>query len=205
MRIGILGGTFNPIHIGHLIMAESARETFGLSKILFIPCAIPPHKKASDLAAPKLRLQMLERALAGNPNFSACDMEIVRGGKSYSYDTLKELRAAHGPKDRFFFIIGADSLEQILSWHRIRELMKLCRFIVVERPQDEAKPAREILRKMSRADRRYFGEYILNAFPIGVSSRQIRERLRRGLSVRYLVPEAVEVFLARTGLYQKGR
>lgn len=203
MRIGIMGGTFNPVHIGHLIMAQTAMEEFGLAKVLFIPCASPPHKRPEDLAGAQARLRMLKKALAGNPDFEASDVEIRRGGKkSYSYDTLCELRVKARPKDEFFFVIGTDSLDQILTWHRIRDLMKLCRFIVVERP--ETKKAGEILKKMSARDRKFFGTFVLKHFPVGVSSRQIRQRVRQGLPIRYLVTEPVAAFIAKTGLYGKG-
>ncbi len=198
MRVGILGGTFNPIHVGHLVMAETAREEFGLKKVLFIPSAIPPHKQAAGLPAPELRLAMTRRAVVGNPTFEVCDLEIRRGGKSYSYDTLRELKARFA-KDAYFFIIGSDSLDQLGSWHRIDDLRKLCRFIVVERP---GMPVKEILKNMSVANRRDWGKYVLSTTPIGISSRHIRERVRRGLSVRYLVNESVEAFLSETGLYR---
>ncbi len=199
VRIGIMGGTFNPAHVGHLIMAECARQEFKLSKVLFIPCAAPPHKPDKALPSAQTRLTMLEHAIAGNPFFEACEVEILRGGKSYSYDTLRELRAMQDGKVEFFFLVGSDSLASIMSWHRIRDLMKLCRFIVVERPGFEVP---KILRKMAPGDRRYFGKYVLNGFLVEISSRAIRARVQKGLSVRYLVNEPVEAFITDEGLYR---
>ena len=198
MRVGILGGTFNPVHLGHLIMAQRAAEEFKLGKVMFIPCAVPPHKRSGDLACPQDRFRMVQRAIGGNPKFEACDLEIRRGGKSYSYDTLRQLHAADGEGDRFFFITGADGLAQIRQWHRIQDLMKLCRFIVVARP---GVPTDKILKGMAPPDRKYFGQYVLDACPMGISSREIRRRVRAGLSVRYFVSEPVAAYVEDAGLY----
>ncbi len=200
-RIGILGGTFNPIHVGHLIMAETAREKFHLDKILFIPSATPPHKQQRDLPCPTLRLAIVQRAIAGNPFFEASDLEIHRGGKSYSYDTLRQLKEAN-PKDHYFFIIGSDSLAQIGSWHKVRDLMRLCQFIVVERP-GEKKTTFALLKAMSAEDRHHFNCLVMDQFPVGVSSREIRNRVRKGLSVKYLLNEPAHTFVREAGLYKK--
>ncbi len=201
MRIGILGGSFNPIHLGHLVMAETARQKFGLSKVLFIPYAEPPHKKDGELAGAAFRFQMVQKAVADNPAFEACDLEIVRGGKSYSYDTLRHLTQAC-PRDDFYFIVGADSLAHIRSWYRVEELKGLCRFIVVDRPGVRTQ---ELLDEMSPRDRDVLGAHRVGDFMLGISSKQIRDRIQKGLSVRYLVPQTVEDHLSRAGVYQEGK
>ncbi len=199
-RVGIFGGTFNPIHVGHLIMAQNALEAFRLQKIVFMPCAAPPHKKSGGLADARHRLAMVRRAIAGNPSFEVSDLEMRRGGeKSYTYDTLLALKKRRYAHDALFFLIGTDMLAQILSWYRIEDVMKLCRFIVLERP---GRSARALLARMRPALRKYFGAHVLPSFTIGVSSQEVRRRIARGLSVRYMLTPPVDAYVRRRGLYR---
>src|SRR5579862_7291363 len=139
LRIGILGGTFNPIHLGHLLIAQDAIEQLRLDRVKFIPSATPPHKSVDKLASEKDRVRMIRLAIRGNARFEVDDIEIKRGGKSYSVDTLMELRQ-QDPRAKFYFIIGADSLRELHLWRDVGRLVKLCTFVTVPRPGYEAKP-----------------------------------------------------------------
>lgn len=191
MKIGILGGTFNPIHLGHLLIAQDALEAARLQRVIFIPSATPPHKKLDGNVAGKHRLKMVKLAIAGDERFAVDDLEIKRGGKSYSVDTVTELRRRH-PRAQFYFIIGADSLSELHLWRDARRLVKLCRFIAVTRPGFRGQPAR-------LPGLRY---ELLAAHPCGIASREVRTRAKRRQSIRYLVPEPVVRYIRRHKLYQ---
>ena len=191
LRVGILGGTFNPIHLGHLLIAQDALEQAGLEQVLFIPTAQPPHKPLAGNVSAQHRLRMLKLAIAGNPQFAVDDLEIRRGGKSYSVETLAELQARLPAAD-FYFIIGADSLVELPQWYQVERLVKLCRFLVFERPGYTAQPMRRL------AGLRYRS---LATHPCEISSREIRERLASRRSIRYLVPEPVRRYIERHQLY----
>jgi nicotinate-nucleotide adenylyltransferase len=216
LKIGILGGTFNPIHIAHLRIAEEVRERFGLEKVVFVPAAAPPHKPlAGDLPFPD-RCEMVRRAIAGNPWFDLSDLEGRRGGKSYSIDTLRTLRQEL-PSDEFFFIIGSDSFLDIGSWHEYAEIFSLCNIVVVERPgsivhrPDWALPAALVHEfcyhgaEKRLAHRSGYSVYYLEGVPLDVSSSAVRELARSGRSLRYLVPDAVEHYIKDQRLYADAR
>lgn len=190
-RIGILGGTFNPIHLGHLLIAQDAVDAARLDRVLFIPSATPPHKALHGNVSATHRLRMVNLAIAGDKRFAVDDLEIRRGGKSYSVDTLAALRKRH-PRASFHFIIGADSLDELHLWKDARRLVRLCRFIAVTRPGYKGKPAR-------LPGLRY---RLLHTHPCDIASRDIRARAARGKSIRYLVPEAVVRYIQRHKLYQ---
>jgi nicotinate-nucleotide adenylyltransferase len=138
-RIGILGGTFNPIHLGHLLVAQDAMEQVALERVIFIPSATPPHKTADALATERDRSRMIKLAIRGNDRFVVDDIEIRRGGKSYTVDTLVELRR-RDPKADFYFIIGADSLRELHQWREAQRVVSLCTFVTVPRPGFKARP-----------------------------------------------------------------
>lgn len=201
-RIGILGGTFNPIHTGHLILAQGALERFDLSKVLFIPCARPPHKEAAGLLPAEDRLAMVRLATEDDPRFDVLDLEIRRGGASYAIDTITELREMH-PGAELCFIIGADMLLELHLWKDVRRLLELCTFLsfgrgdvrVPEvRPEDLHLPPPwpERLLRNAVAGRR-----------VDISSSEIRHRIAEGLGIRYLVPVAVEMYIAEHRLYRQ--
>lgn len=212
MKIGILGGTFNPIHLAHLRIAEGVRDQFDLDEVIFVPAAEPPHKPlAGDLPFVH-RCEMVKQAIAGNPAFSVSDIEAKRGGKSYSIDTLRAFRQER-PEDEFFFIIGSDSFLDFGSWRAYRSFFEYCNIVVVERPGavitalDLVLPvaiAHEFCyydAEKRLAHRSGYSVYYLEGLPFAISSSAIREQARRGRSIRYLVPDAVEHYIKEQRLY----
>ncbi len=199
-RIGILGGTFNPPHWGHLLLAQSALEARGLDMVYFMPCNVPPHKAQGRLAAACDRLEMTRLAIADNPFFAVADDEIRRGGVSYAVDTLRAWRERDPAAPPPLFIIGMDSLRELHLWREIGKLLTLCDFMPLERPGFEPPPLAADLRLPPP-----WGERLLAAVAPGrrcdISSREIRERVARARSIRYLVPEAVARYIAAHELY----
>lgn len=206
MRIGILGGTFNPIHNAHLRIAEEVRDRLGLDRVMFVPAASPPHKLlAGDLSFSK-RFEMVRLAIADNPNFTISDIEVKRGGKSYSVDTLQELTTQF-PEDDFFFIVGSDSFLDIGSWRKYAEIFSLCHIAVVARPGSIADPLNQAL-PVAIADQFIYDPqgkqlkhdsghyvYLVTGVLLDISSSEIRQLASRGRSIRYLVPHAVEQYI----------
>jgi len=187
MKLGLLGGSFNPIHHGHLISATRAAEAVGLDRVLFIPAALSPLKNGNGLASARDRWAMLRRALKGNPLFEATDLELRRGGVSYTVDTLRELKRRS--KASLYWILGADAARLLPRWKSIDEVRRLASFIILPRPGDRVPP------KMPK-------DHIVRAPLLEISSSEIRDRVRQGLSVRYLVPDSVERYLREKGLYR---
>lgn len=198
-RIGILGGTFNPIHLGHLLIAQDAMEQMGLDRVKFIPSATPPHKAVNKLASERDRLRMIALAIHSNSRFEVDEIEIRRGGKSYSVDTLKELRRRE-PRADFYFIIGADSLRELHLWREVQLLVKLCTFVTVPRPGFDPKPV--IDPRLDAATRRRLRQHVLRGHACNIASREIRARVASGRSIRYLVDDAVHSYIRRRRLYQ---
>ena len=196
-RIGILGGTFNPIHVGHLLIAQDALEQGELDCVRFIPTALPPHKHADHLATAAQRLAMVRLAIRGDDRFALDDLEIKRGGKSYSVDTLTELRRRE-PEAQFYFIIGGDSLAELHTWKNVARLVELCSFIVVTRPGFKSVANM----KLGAAVRRKLRLQFVAGHLCEVASRDIRSRVARGQSVRYLVPENVFRYIQLRKLYR---
>ena len=187
MRLGLLGGSFNPIHHGHLITATRAAEAVKLDRVLFIPAAVSPLKNGHDLAPARIRWAMLRAALRGNPIFEACDLELRRGGVSYTVDTLRELQSR--TKARLFWILGTDAARLLPRWKSINEVRRLAEFIIVSRPGDRGFPKRP-------------KDHIVKAPLLEISSSEIRRRARQGLSVRYFVPDPVDRYIRQKGLYR---
>jgi len=213
-RVGIFGGSFNPIHVGHLRAAEEVREAFALDRILFVPAALPPHKVRHQLALPEQRLAMVQRAIAGNPFFRASDLELHRGGRSYSIDTLRELRQRF-PKWKLFFILGSDAFAEIHTWKEYEHLFELCDFVVVARPGVRVRCLRSLLPVATRKCFWYARDSLALVHRSGhkvwfqqitgldVSATSIRQAVSRGRSIRYLVPPAVERYILQHGLYRR--
>ena len=214
MKLGILGGTFNPIHLGHLRIAEEVRERLGLDRVLFLPAATPPHKPlVGDLPFTE-RLAMVELAIADNPAFAASDLENRRQGPSYSVDTLAELHRAY-PGDEFFFIIGSDSFLEIGLWHRFAEIFSLCHLAVVERPGAAIADLATVLPPAVATDftraaanhlthRSGTAVHYLPGLPLAISSSAIREKAATGASLRYLVPNTVIEYIQTKRIYHAG-
>lgn len=192
-RTGLMGGTFDPIHLGHLIAAEAAREAAGLDEVWFIPTSVPPHKPQPG-ADGSDRRAMAELALEGHPSFRVEDAELARGGVSYTIDTVTALRERYPDRD-FHWIVGTDMMNDLPRWRRIEELAELVRFVCLKREGEESEEA--VLPAFLR-------ERLLHAPmpPIGISSTDIRLRRRERHSIRYLVPEAVREYIEGKGLYE---
>jgi nicotinate-nucleotide adenylyltransferase len=190
-RVGILGGTFNPIHLGHLMIAQDALELAGLDRVVFIPSATPPHKPLAGNVSGADRLRMVKLAIAGNDRFAVDDLEIKRGGKSYSVETVAELRRRQPDVD-WCFIIGGDSLAELHLWRDADRLVQLCRFVVLARPGFVARPARRLTGVRYK---------VYAPHPVEIASREIRTRVAGNQSIRYLVPESVRRFIERKKLY----
>jgi nicotinate-nucleotide adenylyltransferase len=215
MRIGLFGGTFDPIHWGHLRSAEEVSEAFSLDRIIFIPTSKPPHKRGQTTTSAQDRLAMVRLAVAENPRFSVSTVEIRRPGVSYSIDTLRTLTARNQGKDCYFFILGLDAFHEIDSWKDFKQLFPLCNFIVTSRPGSRKA---HLLGGTSVAVQKLFcydfkekvyrhrsgktALHFLKLTDFAVSASDIRARVAEGKSVRYLVPSKVEAYINAKGLYQ---
>ena len=200
-RLGILGGTFNPIHLGHLILAQSACETFDLHKVLFIPCGVPPHKDPGALIPAQHRLAMVQNAIEGDLRFEAMDIEIRRAGISYAVDTVAELREMHRGAD-LVFIIGSDTLSELYLWKNIYTLLTLCRFAVFCRPGFDPATIQTANLHLESPWLDRVMEGVTAGRQIDISSSDIRYRIAEGMGIRYLVPPEVEMYIAAHGLYR---
>jgi nicotinate-nucleotide adenylyltransferase len=188
MRIGILGGTFDPVHNGHLYLAKKACQRLKLSKILFIPTYIPPHKKHVKVTQARHRYDMLKLAISGNRKFKLSNMEIKRKGRSYSVETLRRLKKKYGSSVELFFITGSDSLKELNKWKNLKEILKLCKFVVVERPGFKAWkiPESLIFIKINAKD---------------ISATDIRARIKAGRPLTAIIPTKVIRYVRRNKLY----
>jgi nicotinate-nucleotide adenylyltransferase len=213
MKIGILGGTFNPIHYGHLRIAEEVRERFDLARVIFVPAATPPHKTLSSDLLFEHRFRMVSEAVAGNPLFEVSDIEGLREGPSYLIDTLRELRRNY-PEDELFFIMGSDSFADIRNWKEYAGYFSLCNIVVVERPGAEfGELANSLPDEVAReftpypAEKRLahcsgYSVYMFTGTLLDISSSNVRLMVRLGRSVRYLLPGAVESYIKEKRLYE---
>jgi nicotinate-nucleotide adenylyltransferase len=194
LKIGIMGGTFDPIHLGHMIAAENSREGVGLDEVWFMPTCIPPHKANIPIANALQRLEMVRLAVAEQPNFRAVDYEITRGGISYTADTVNILNDIH-PGDSFYYIIGADMVIYLPKWVRIDELVQHVSFIGLQRPGFQV--------EMEQLPPNIAVKVQLVSMPlIDISSTAIRDRKRQQQSVRYLVCERVRDYMEANRLYE---
>ena len=195
--LGILGGTFDPIHMGHLRMAEHVFQRMELESIVFIPAYVPPHKLGQDFAPAQDRYAMTELAVADNPHFTVSDMELKRTGVSYTIDTIRQLHAQYEDRE-LNFIIGADSVAQLHTWHNIEEMLELTRFVAVWRPGYEGAMEEMVRHLGEQAKERVL---LLDTPVYDISSTEIRTRIRQGLGLAGLVPPAVERYIYEHGLY----
>lgn len=200
-RIGILGGSFNPVHLGHLILAENAADSFSLDRVLFMPCHIQPLKGQAGTVAAEQRVAMTEAAIMDNPRFELLDIEIKRGGTSYAIDSVREIRRFY-PGAEVFFIIGADTLSELHLWKDINVLLEICQFAVLARPGYDLDAIFESGLKLSGNRVAQIRRNVATGRLIDISSSDIRQRVAEGRSIRYLVPRSVEMYIAEHHLYQ---
>lgn len=199
MRIGMYGGTFDPVHLGHLILAETCREQVRLDRVIFIPAGLPPHKQGREFTPGNARAEMLEFAIAGHPEFSVDRSEIKRSGPSYTVETLRSLRQEH-PDDELFLLMGADSLAEFPLWKEPREIATLASLIVVNRGSQAPPDLTSLIPQLGEAA---VGRIQVVTMPgIDISASDIRRRAQDGRSLRYLVPRAVERYILEQHLYQ---
>ncbi len=199
-RLGVFGGTFNPVHLGHLIAAQDAADAFDLARVLFLPCDCPPHKTARQLAPAVHRVAMLEAALEGSLLFEVCDLEVRRGGTSYSIDTMREL-ARRYPGSELYFIIGSDTLLELHTWKSIGELLELCAFITLARPGAEVAPAAADRLRLPAPWPEKLLANLAAGHQVEISSSEIRYRVAEGLRIAYLTPPSVEMYIMEHRLY----
>jgi len=214
-KIGLFGGTFNPVHSGHLRVAEQIQSKFRLLTILFIPSYIPPHKQTTEIAPPRDRFAMVERAVDGHPGFVASPIEIRARQKSYSIITLNKIKKMY-PEAWIFFILGADAFLEITTWKSYEEVLARCRFIVVRRPGYCLSEARKAVPEEFRKEIIFIPRsaqvrietiranriFLVDIHSLPISSTEIRSRIRNGQSIRGLVPGAVEEYLKEKKLYR---
>jgi nicotinate-nucleotide adenylyltransferase len=199
VRLGVYGGTFDPPHLGHLILAEMAAESLKLARVIFVPAGTPPHKRTRDVReSVEHRLSMVERAIAGNPRFALSRVDVDRAGPHYSVDMLRLLRDEY-PGATFVFLIGADSLRDLPKWSRPQEIIELARLGVMRRPDAELD-----LDALERAIPGIGARIEWIAAPrIEIASHVVADQIADGCSVRYQVPDAVLAYIQQQGLYRK--
>lgn len=200
--LGLFGGSFDPIHVGHLIVARSVAEAAGLDEVVFLPSAIPPHKDARLLVAAKHRAEMVRRAIAGEPGFTFSDHDLSASGPSYTVDTVAAFAEVHGPGVGLYWIIGQDSLAELPSWRRVADLVDSCFVVTAVRAGWETPDLGFLRPKLSAEQVGKLHRYLLQTPRLDVSATDIRNRVRTGRSIRYLVPEAVESYIHEQGLYR---
>ncbi|MFC2050694.1 nicotinate-nucleotide adenylyltransferase [Chloroflexota bacterium] len=201
MDIGVLGGTFDPIHSGHLIMAEEARLKLGLARVLFVPARQQWLKTGRNIAPAVHRVEMVKLAIATNPNFEISAVDIDRPGPSYSVDTIAILQQQMGAEAKIFFLVGWDSLAELPQWKEPDRLIQLCKLVAVTRP-GFSRPDSKVLEASVPGVTQSVAW--LDIAPVDISSTDIRKRVAQGLSIHGLVPEAVESYIKKHELYRRG-
>lgn len=200
--IALFGGSFNPIHHGHLIIARAVAERLGAARLVLIPSASPPHKQGEDLAHAHDRLRMVRLAVEGDPAFDVSDVEVRRSGPSYTFLTVEEYRRAAGAEVPLYWVIGGDTLPELHTWYRIRELAELCRIVTAVRPGYERPNLSPLGQVLAEDCVRRLADDVLPTPRIDISATEIRARVRAGRSIRYLVPEPVREYIEQRGLYR---
>lgn len=220
-NIGLYGGTFNPIHYGHLRTAWEVKEAFNLASVVFIPAAIPPHKNPGQIENTHDRMEMIRLAVENRRGFELSDVELQRAGLSFTVDTVKYFQTIGAGKAKYYFIIGSDAFLEINTWKSFRELLSLISFIVMMRPDPDLKDSEGpflmlhdfLCRKISKdfvfqSDQACYHHpdlmpvYVQKVTPLSISSTKIREMIREGRSAGFLIPDAVENYIHTKGLYQ---
>lgn len=201
MRIGLFGGSFNPVHVGHLIASRSVAERLHLDKVYLIPAAVPPHRMLKNLAPAEHRLAMLQLAVQDDPLFEVSDIELRRSGPSYTVHTVEEFRRQLGADVDLFWLIGADSLADLPNWYQADRLVDLCRIVTAARPGCDHIDTSVLASRFTpeQSDRLLAG--ILDTPRIDISASEIRRRVSQGRSIRFLVPDAVAQYITEHRLY----
>lgn len=197
LKLGIMGGTFDPVHIGHLIIAEESRYRFGLDKVIFIPAAVPPHKPDQPITNKEDRFRMTALAIEDNPAFEISRIEFDRPGPSYTVDTLEELKRIYGEDTSLYLITGADTILEILTWYQPQKLIELCEIIAAVRPGYDISEVR------NRLPQEFLDRTKLLEVPgVNISSTELRTRIVSEMPIKYLVPKAVEEYIMQNKLYR---
>jgi nicotinate-nucleotide adenylyltransferase len=202
VRIGLFGGSFNPVHVGHLIASRAVAEQLRLDAIYLIPAALPPHRMPKNLAPAEHRLEMLRLAVQGEPLFEVSDYEIRRPGPSYTILTVEEFRRRLGEAAELFWILGADSLAELANWYEATRLVELCRVVTAARPGWDQPDLSGLVQRFSPVQVEHIKAGVLLTPRIDISASEIRRRVAEGLSIRYLVPQMVADYIARNNLYR---
>lgn len=197
-RLGIMGGTFDPIHFGHLVAAEEARVQYQLEQVIFMPTGVFEHKAARQFVSPEDRYTMVVIATASNPHFSVSRLEVDRTGPTYTIDTVRALANHYGEGAEIFFITGADAVQDIANWQEHESLSDYCRFIAVTRPGYDL----GLIERLGADDRGAPQVDIIEVPALSISSTDLRNRIRDGRPVRYLLPDAVARFIEKSGYYR---
>ncbi len=219
-KIGIFGGTFNPVHMGHIIVAEEVKKGFDLDQICFIPASIPPHKKKKKVARASDRLEMIKLAISDYEDFTVSDIELKRSGPSYTIDTLNHFKKAFSEETRFYFMVGMDAFLDIDTWKSFRKLFDVTPFVVMSRPgvidgkgEEKIKILKNILVSKVSPDYRFNASqnaffdpekkpvYLFDVTPVDISATMIRRKISEGESIDSLVPVKVKEFIESKGLY----
>ena len=199
-RVGIMGGTFNPIHFGHLIIAEAAYEAYNLDEVLFVPSGVSYMKDQSEILDAKKRVHMTGLAIEDNPHFALSTIEIDREGNSYSYETLEELKKQN-PDVEYYFILGADSLLYLEKWKNPDRLMATCTLLTAVRDDCDEEKIQDAIKYLQD---KYDAKIVLLPTPrLDISSTMIRKRVQEGKSIRYMVPDSVIDFIQKHDIYMK--
>ncbi|SNX55163.1 nicotinate-nucleotide adenylyltransferase [Thermoanaerobacterium sp. RBIITD] len=201
LRLGIMGGTFDPIHFGHLVTAEAVRDKFNLDKVIFVPSGNPPHKIKRSITDKKVRYLMTILATVTNPYFEVSAIEIEREGYTYTIDTIKEFKKIYGDSTDIYFITGADAILEILTWKNAEELLDICNFVAATRPGY----ANDTINSKIKYIKRMFNKDIFQVTvpSLAISSTDIRNRVFEGRPIKYLLPESVERYIEKCGLYKR--
>ena len=200
-RIGVFGGSFNPVHTGHLVMGQDLLEAYELDEVVFVPCGNPPHKDVAEFAPAEHRKAMLELVSEIDDRFSVSDVELDRAGFSYTIDTLNELQSVLAG-DQLFFMIGSDTLPELYTWHRIEDMLETYSILPLVRPGFDSPDLAKMDFQLPEGWRERLLENLVRGHHMDISASDIRMRVAEGMCIRYLVPPEVEMYISEHRLYQ---
>ena len=200
--VGIMGGTFDPIHYGHLVIAEAARAKYRMDEIIFVPSGMPPHKKVRSITHSEHRFQMTKLAIQDNPHFCVSRLEIDRPGLSYAVDTIRAMRDLFAVNAKLYFITGADAILEILSWKDVGALINMCQLVAATRPGYSLGGLEDIIERIRTEHKRDFSVHTMEVPALMISSTDIRSRVQKGMPIKYLLPDSVEKYIYEHKLYR---